>query len=87
MHLCLHWCVNKSYIIARVLVIIQRSYLMPLHTTITTCSIMHYSPDLVAKGMLQLLLQDKSKVGAAMMIRPKDRISYFAFVGEPKAKL
>ena len=45
-------------------------------------------PHLVAKGMLQLLLEDKSKVGAAMLVRPKVRISYFTFVGEHrKAKL
>ena len=34
------------------------------------------SPDLVAKGMLH----DKSKVGAAMMVSPKDRISWFSLI-------
>ena len=34
----------------------------------TSCHAHHYSPDLVAKGMLQLLLDDKSKDGAAMMV-------------------
>lgn len=43
-----------------------------------------HSPELVAKGMLQLLLEDKRKVGAAMMIRPADKISYFTFVDEQK---
>ena len=42
------------------------------------------SPELVAKGMLQLLLEDKKKVGAAMMIRPPDKISYFTFPDEQK---
>eukprot|EP00731_Ephydatia_muelleri_P021069 Em0013g796a len=42
------------------------------------------SPEVVAEGLLQLLLQDKSKVGAALMVRPPGKLSYFIFVGEQR---
>ena len=42
------------------------------------------SPEVVAEGMLQLLLQDNSKVGAALMVRPPGKTSYFIFAGEQR---
>ena len=49
-----------------------------------SCSSLQSRPCGQGPGMLQLLLEDKSKVGAAMMVRPKDRISYFTFAGEQR---
>ena len=42
------------------------------------------SPDLVAVGMLQLLLEDKSKVGSSVMLWPKNRLHLYGCTKEGK---